>query len=186
MVIRALVYAHDEDEALDKAKAIFDDLYADGHLFDYYRTFDMDGRGIAGRDRWGELPVVVRADSPEGQRLIQEGMEFTRRELFENLDRVRRGLAVLTNDDIWNDVDKREEDRADFELCADMLRHFMYEVGQYVGYTIWLYDNDGTGIRTPGQLQDVLTKYRCLYEDVGRPNPYADMDIFIVPADVHH
>ena len=41
-IIKAILYANSEEEALDKAKSIFENLCGDGQAFDYYTLFNED------------------------------------------------------------------------------------------------------------------------------------------------
>jgi hypothetical protein len=113
-------------------------------------------------------------------------MESTRSALYDNLARLRDGLSRLSDEDIWmmapNPPGLTEPP---LYLGVDMLCHFMREAGQYKGHGIFVYNNDGEGIRDPKHLHRALTKWTCLYEDRGKPNPYAGMDVWVVPSDVH-
>lgn len=42
------------------------------------------------------------------------------------------------------------------------------------------------GITDEDHPENVLTKWKCLYEDKGRENPHKEQKIYVVPADVHH
>jgi len=169
MVIRAIVYAKDEEEALDKAKEIFSDL-VEQRYFDYFTTFDEDGCGISGRDRWGDLPVVAPADSEVGKKLIEEGMELTWQEFQESLHVIKKCTKEKTAEKLFEDM---------------RFRYACYHIGAYKGADIWLYDDDGEGIQNRDHLNNVLTKWKVIYEDKGIENPYRDCNIWVVPADVH-
>jgi len=164
MVIRAIVYAKDKREALCKAKEIFEKLCECQRPFDYYVTFDMDGYGVSGKDRWGNLPVVAKADSDEGKMLIEEGMKFTRECFMDKLAKVREILNTYSDRQIW-------------ENNPDLIRYYFYCLGQRGGSEIFLYDNCGSGIINEKHLQDVLNKWNL--------PEYKDLDIWVVPADVH-
>src|SRR6056297_2206114 len=81
MVIYALVEASTHDDALATGKTVFDRLVgADPHagaVFDYYVTFDEEDTTVAGKARWGELPVAAPVDSERGQDLLDSGWEAT-------------------------------------------------------------------------------------------------------------
>ena len=164
MTIRAIVYAKTYENAIDNAEVVFDGLSGESKSFDYYGIYKED---------------VARADTKEGRELIAEGMELTQSELYENLAKVRHGLSQLSDEDIWTMVSKGRD--AD----AHMLRFFMGEAGQYKGSAIFIYDTDGEGIRDPQHLHRALTKWTCIYEDASKLNPYADLDVWVVPSDVH-
>lgn len=186
-VIRAIVFAENQKEALEKAKMIFDDLCGEsGEPFDYYATFEKGDQGIAARERWGNFLAVVEATSEKGKQLIEEGLETTKRELLENLAKVRSGLAKLSDEDIWQDKDARDEENTGLNFEASMLRYFISLVGQDRGPSVLLYDNDGEGIKSPKHLSNVWAKWQVIYEGVGKENPYKNMEIYVVPADVHY
>ena len=175
MVIRAIVYANDEEEAMERARDVFDSLCED-HIFDYYTTFDED-EPMSGRARWGDLPVVAKADSPEGITLIDGGMEATKKEFMNYISRIRRILDEYTDEELYE---------AKYDSFYNDIRFNARQLGQRRGTTIWLYDHEGAGITTPDHLKDVLSKWRRIYEDKGKENPYdKDKEIWVVPADVH-
>jgi len=197
MVIRALVYARDEVEALERGRSVFNDLVEQG-VFDYFVTFDEDGKGVSGRDRWGNLPVAVRADSKAGMELIREGLEATWGDFLENIRYIKNYIESVAIEDIFEG-----KKMGDFEHFGTGFRYACYCIGQYAGPHIWLYDQDGEGIRDTHHLMNVLEKWKSIYEDLTdndakrlsqwdwekgtkKENPYRDLDIWVVPADVHY
>ncbi len=48
-----------------------------------------------------------------------------------------------------------------------------------------LFDDNGETIRDRRTLDNTLDKYKCLYEDKGKINPYKDDKVFIKDFDVH-
>lgn len=177
MVIRVLVYDKDKKSAFSKATQTLDRLCGeDGQPFDYFTTFDDKTSTVSGEARWGKLPSVCEADSKEGKKLIEEGMEYTKNTFLENIKIARKVLKKKTDNEIFND------DIFD----RDMIRYRFYCLGEYRGPSIWLYDNDGEGVRTPKHLKDILNKWECIYEKEKKPNPYKDLTLYVVPADVHY
>ena len=75
-LIYALVDAPTHDSALAAGRIAFDQLVgADPHVaavFDYYVTFDEENTTVAGRARWGDLPVAARVDSENGRVLLKQ------------------------------------------------------------------------------------------------------------------
>jgi len=61
------------------------------------------------------------------------------------------------------------------------IRFQFYEIGTHRGPTIWLYDNDREGIRTKNHLKNVLAKW----PDQNR-NEYKDLEVWVIPADMHY
>ncbi|WP_135855129.1 hypothetical protein [Halorussus salinus] len=160
-VIYSLVEASTRDEALATGKTVFDRLvgaspHADA-VFDYYVTFDESGTSVAGKARWGDLPVAVPVESDDGQELLERGWEATKNEFKRNLDPVRDALEELSDEEIMRD--------------KGLARHAFHQVGAYSGPTIFLYDEHGSGIRHRDQFDRIL--------DEGE-------NLWIVPADVHY
>lgn len=174
MIIRAVVYAASYKEALEKGKVIFKRLTEEGAPFDYFVTFDEEGSVVSGKGRWGNLPAVSLVTSRMGQKLIRNGMKWTKESFIRSLQTLRKVLGEKTDEEIFED-----------ELDDAMFRYRCYNAGQYEGSEIYLYDNDGSGIRTPKHLEDTLNKWQCLYEEQGKKSPYKDLGVYVVPADVH-
>jgi hypothetical protein len=160
MVIYTLVEASTRDDAVATGKAVFDRLVgADPHggaVFDYFATFDQEGTTMAGKARWGGLPVAARVDSNEGQELLERGWDATKSEFQRNLNRVQEALDELSDDEIMRD--------------ENLARHAFHQVGAYDGPSIFLYNEYANGIRHREQLDRVLEESE---------------DLWIVPADVH-
>lgn len=169
MIIRAIVYAKDKDEALQKAYGIFEGMCGEGRDFDYYRMFRKEdaGTGVSGSDRWGELPAVSEVTSKEGKKLVDEGIKYTKQRFMEAIKKVREGIEKYTDDELFE-----EKDRLDI-----MFKYYCNCIGQYSGPEIFLYDDDGSGIRSERELKDALNQY-------GKPNK--ELKVYVVPADVHH
>lgn len=197
MVIRALVYANNEAEALERGRGVFSDLVEQG-IFDYFVTFDEEGRSVSGKDRWGNFPVAVRADTEIGMKLIREGLAATWSGFLENIRYIQNYIENVAIEDIFE-----EKKRDDFERFGVGFQFACYCIGRYQGPDVWLYDQDGEGIRNTRHLMDVLERWKSIYEDLtddeaqrlspwdnerGRKkeNPYRDRDIWVVPADVHY
>ena len=100
IVIYTLVEASTRDDAVATGKAVFDRLVgADPHggaVFDYFVTFDQEGTTVAGKARWGDLPVAARVDSDKGQELLERGWDATKSEFQRNLNRVQEALSELS------------------------------------------------------------------------------------------
>ncbi len=167
-VIRAIVYAKTKEEALNKAKEIFEKL-CNEKIYDYYTTFDDDNSTISGKARWGNLPAVVSANSKKGKQLINEGMEATYKEFKHYLHKIKEVLLKFTTEQLFE---------------AKLERYFFGCVSGYAGHTIWLYDQHGEGITNFGHLSNILNKWKNFYKKA--QNPYRNQKIWVVPADVHY
>lgn len=176
MVIRAIVYAKTKEEAMKKAHEVFSTLAGeDGQPFDYYTTFDDTEAKVSGRARWGAIPYCVQASSKTGKELIKQGMQATYREFIKNMKIIRKVLAKQSNRQIF---ESQQWDRY-------MIKYRLRAAGECRGCHTWLYDNEGEGIRSSEHLRNVLSKWRCLYEEQGKTNPYKDDKVWVVPCDVH-
>jgi len=165
MVIRAIVYADSREEARVKATRIFDGLTENQEPFDYYTIGFRDGSDAN----------ALKADSKRGKELIQRGMELMIADFTRSLEYVRE--HINKPDDVLMRDDKE---------TGSLWRYHCYQLGMYHGPAVWLYDSDGSGIRDAAHLERALNKWRCLYEDDGKPNPHATDEIWVVPADVHY
>lgn len=172
-IIRAIVYAKDQDEAVQEARKVFERLSDGGDPFDYFVLFNEDGNGVAGSDRWGKIPAVVKADSPEGKRLIDEGMKYTMQEAERSLSRIRYALQKYSDEELLSSKELKDYDEGWLDFLYEC-----YCLGMRVGYKVYLYDNDGEGVK------DYKTLYNVLHK--GEDNKvYKDLDVWVVPADVH-
>ena len=185
MVIRVIVYADEEEEALSEAKSVLDELCGDGKPFDYYTTFDDKDSPMSGPGRWGPMAPASRADSPEGKHLIDEGMSYTKNEFMENISKVREVLGFFSDEELFNKEMGEEASltlklKNDEDLTRDfnVFGYYCHCLYRNPGADVWLYDQDGDAIGDPGHLKNVLNKW----DDPKR----ADKAIFVVPADVHY
>lgn len=177
MVIRVLSYGENKKDALSKAKNILDGLCGeDGQPFDYYTTFDDNTSQVSGKARWGEIPCICEADSKEGKKLIDDGMQYTKEAFLENIKIARKVLKEKTDKQIFENSD----------WDKDMIKYRFHCLGAYRGANIFLYDQDGEGIRDPKHLENILKKWSCIYEKEGKQNPYQDKKLYVIPADVHY
>lgn len=165
MVIRAIVYANSREVAREKAEDIFKRLTDTEEPFDYYIMGYRDG----------SQANAFKATSKQGKKLIERGMELMTADFQRSLEYVREHI------DKDDDVLMR-----DGKETGSLWRYHCYQLGMYCGPAVWLYGSDGEGIRDSEHLENALNKWRCLYEDDGKPNPHADDSVWVVPADVHH
>jgi len=160
-LIYALVSAPTADDALSRAKHVFDGLtggdLSQAPVFDYYVTFDDASSRVAGPARWGDRPTVARVDSPAGQQLLDSGWVATERDFYRTLGRVREALRECSDEELMGDA---------------MARHACRTLGAYRGPSVYLYDEYGQGIRHREALDRVLDA-----DD--------EDSLWVVPADVH-
>lgn len=164
MLIVAIVYADDEKDALEQGNMVFEGL-VEHQDFDSYTTFDE-----AGADRGSSVVSVALADSDKGKELIEAAIDMTRGELFLHLDTVRDLLQKYSNDEIWEE--KEGTDSA--EICR--LRVALHTAGAFSGDGCWLYDCEGSGMKSASDIEWALTGST-------RKN-HGDLKVYVVPADV--
>jgi hypothetical protein len=211
MVIRALIFANNKKEALSKANHIFQELIDLDHAFDYYTLFNDNSSKTSGKARWGSYPVVAELkdldnwknrlmfalidnksplnkskEDDKAWNILIDGIIAYKNELINHLNHIRKGLGEYTNEDFW-EVDKKKEDKIRLKnnnACLDIdgIKHYMYSVGKYSGPNVWLYDQDGEGIRDMHHLTNVLERWKSL-SNGGKD--YINKKLYIVPADVH-
>lgn len=174
MLIRGLVHADSPPDALETAKhEVFLPL-VDRGTFDYYVTFDADGRGVAGNDRWGDYPAVAPADSSAGRKLIEDGWRYTVKEYEYSFDTVAEFLDTRERTAFWEDTDVHRQ-----------YHYAFHKIGEYEGPHTYLYDEAGQGVRDRGHLRLIQNAYEDFVDET-MDNPYRDQDLFVVPADVHY
>ena len=160
-IIYALVEASTREEALIRGSTTFDRLVGahpkEAAVFDYYVTFDDDRSSVAGKARWGDLPVVAPVDSHTGAALLKRGWKATIRKFERNLERVRVGVEEFSTDELMHD--------------KELVRHACHNLGAYRGPSLFLYTEFGTAIRHREQLDRVLE---------------SDSQLWVIPADVHY
>ncbi len=175
MIIRNIVYANSESEALSVAKNNFSSLCEGQYPFDYYNTFDEGGTSY-----WGDrLQPVSHITTTEGRKLLVDGWRNTLRDMRSNLRVIQKLTEGKKTTEIIRDIRK------------DWLQYHFKAIGDYYGESVWLYDNDGEGIKDRSHLNNVLNKWSTdnHYKHESRAHwhrQYKDLDVYIVPADVHY
>ncbi len=160
MIIRNIVYANSESEAISVAQNNFQNLCEGQRPFDYYDTFDEGGSSY-----WEDkYPAVAKIDSEVGRKLLLDGWKATLRDMRGHLKEIKRFTKGKKITEIMRDI------------RSNYLQYHYKAVGEYHGDSVWLYDNDGEGIKDRKHLNDVLNKW----------GHYKDKQVYIVPADVHY
>ena len=162
MIIRNIVYANSKKEALSKAEDTFQGLCEGQRPFDYYDMFDNGGTSY-----WGDMyPAVADAKSKIGRKMVVEGWGATLRDMRYHLRKIKEVTEGKKVTEIMRDI--RE----------DWLQYRYHSVGEYRGSSVWLYDGDGEGIKDRKHLDNVLNKWGNKH--------YKDLNVYVVPADVHY
>lgn len=193
-VIRFIVYSTDEEEALDRAKDLLNNMINKKNYYDYGTFFDDNRSTMSGKGRWGDKPPVSLADSKEGKRLIDEGIKYTKEEKLENLKKIRNVLENFTDEEVIEEEVLNEKtkillelgENEDLKKAVYELRfiHYQFSCLGYGDSNIFLYDNEGEAIRNNHDLKNVLTKWEENYRGL-KENPYKDLNVYVVPCDVH-
>ena len=166
MIIRNIVYANSKGEALGKAKNNMDHLCQGQYPFDYYDTFDEGGTSY-----WGDrLQPVSHITTIEGRKLVVDGWKATLRDMRENIRKIKELTEGKRITEIMRNIRK------------DWLQYHFKSVGDYQGESVWLYDNDGEGIKDRDHLNNALSKWK----DHDFHKDYKDKKVYVVPADVHY
>ena len=159
-LIGALIEDSSQQAALQRAKInVFQPLVWRG-AFDYYTTFDEEDVSVSGRARYGDLPPVVPADSPEGQEWIEDRFETYSEEVEQYALKIDDYLRGLNGDysALWE------------SQSANRAKHLMHQLGRDEGYPVTLYDEASEGIRSREYLEQVQD---------------AEDEVYVVLADVH-
>ena len=172
-VIRIIVYANSKEEALERAKETLEQyLVGEEKPFDYYTTFDIPKKSapMSGRARWGNLPPAVKLMSKKGIELLDKAWEWTVEEFKEHLEE----LIKIGKECNW-DFRKLMED--------NWFKYHALCLGEEKGWGVWVFDEDGNGIKSLEHLKNVIEKWKSV---LGEENPYKDKEVWIVPVDVHY
>lgn len=180
-LIRILVYAKDKEEAATKANEVMNNrLCGDDKPFDYGSTFDSD----SATERWGNKEMAYKYDTKRGKKLAEQGIKYHIQEVKRALKEVRRALNKFSDDEIIEEKEifKNIKEEIVNELQKDkkaenplaMIRYYFNIVGKYEGSDIYLYDEDGSGLRNFSDLKRITDE---LKNEKG--------DLWVVPADVH-
>lgn len=155
-LITLIVYAEDEDDAVSRATYILEDMCSGRRIYNWYSLFTEESKNTtAGIGRWGKLPLVTPANSKIGKKLIDEGLDYTKKEIKESLSKLHEKIRDIKDEDIEKLIYKvlNEDDIS------------------------YLYDNNGEAIINEERLNKVLNKL----DD----SKYKDLKVYVVPADIH-
>ena len=123
-----------------------------------------------------EIHNGVLADSSRGRDIITSHFKSTQREFADNLKIVKEAILNHSDQDLM--------EVGEVHGYCDIFKFYCSQLGQYEGNSIELYDSDASGIYNKKHLSDALNRWKCLYEDKGRINPYKDKEVWVVTAEV--
>lgn len=166
MLIFLLTSGLSSEDALNSAKRIvLDHFIGEQGPFDYAVPFDDDYTDVAGKNRWKNIPAVMKADSPEALKIIDDMMKQQRLEFDENILALRDILSKKTGDDLFEDDDIRY--RCHVLSCCN-------------GPHVRLYLDDQAIIRKK-DLKDAYERHEKLNVNTWEKK----RDLWLVPFDVH-
>ena len=185
-VIRIICYSNNKKEARERAEEILNDnLVGEDKPFDYSTFFDDNTSSVSGKSRWGNLPPVCLADSKEGKKLIDEGMKSTKDYFMTHIKDVRELIDFYSDEELFEEkiIDTKKKIIVELENKKDtsdlhMFKYYCNCLGQYRGHSIFVYDNDGEGIRNYQHLKDVLNKWGA--------KEYKGLKCYVIPCDCHY
>jgi hypothetical protein len=148
MPIGIMVKAKNSEDAKGSIEGALDYLVGAGRPFDYY----------------GEV-LEVEEYTPEGgkgKELVDDRMSSNKSEFLYHLKTIRQALTECSDEELYNE-----------DYGKWMFRYHCYHAGEYSGNSCWLYDEWGSGLRTPKELDNSL-------EELKKNEKY-----YIVVVDVH-
>ena len=161
MGIAIVVYAKDRKEATSKAMDIADSLCCEQYPFDYHRSY---GRCEDFPDL--DFSMALPLDDDRILDLLKENHTATKRAFMCNAQKVLDAIKDKTPEEMWN-------------IENDMWKYYTYQIGKYEGSDIFVYDDNGEGIRDDGHFRRVITKYN--------DSEYLkDMKVFVLFQDMHY
>ncbi len=114
-------------------------------------------------------------------------MKATKHSIMEHIKKVKEMINFYSDEELFEeevkDTKKKiilslEEDKGEkIEQSLSMFRYYCNCLGEYEGTEIFLYDNEGSGIRETKHLKNALNKWDN--------KDYQKLGVFIIPIDVH-
>jgi len=102
-IIYALVEGKDKEEAIEKAKKVFEGLCEGQRPYDYYQCFDEPSPySISGDNRWGKRSPAVLVKSKEGKKLLAEVWGYTKEEMRKSFERVKEAIKDIGFDSFFD------------------------------------------------------------------------------------
>jgi hypothetical protein len=174
MIIRVIVHAKDEEEALKKGKDALDRLTKGEKPFDYYITFESTKNDDDWKGDWAHLPAVVLASSPEGQHFIQKGWRLTVEGFMEALEKVTLAIQHLTPEELMEETPPANlPEDIKGKMDPSHVRYYFHELSDMEGgYPYFVY-SEHEPITSKRDLEFAL-------------NPEEGLKAYVIPAYVHY
>lgn len=146
MKIRIIVSGNDKEEAKENAERVGEKLCENQYPFDYYG-----------------FEEIHKLSSKIGKKKLSEALRYNKDDFLDYIKKVRRALGFFSDEELYSGkLDNKKKVKEKFlailkddkEITKElyMFRHYGYCVGQYIGHTIWIYDNEGNGVRNEKEL----------------------------------
>lgn len=118
----------------------------------------------------------LKVGSKDARKAIADRMEWSRQGFLSKLNLLRGALAMYSNEQAY--LQRHPPTNEDIRFLA-------HGVGEYVGDHIYLYDNDGEGIREPEHLRMAIEKWPTLTDKATREKLDSAGSVWLVLADAH-
>ncbi len=161
--IAIVVHANNRKEAIERSRAVLDDLCERRSAFGFYKT--MDDAFL----RRTNIPMCMKAKGRRGKKLIEKYMKWTKQEFHKSVVEIKKIINEHTIEELY------ENDPEDFTYSCRM-------ASQAIGTSVHLYDEESCPISTPKGLHTALTVPAGYYEDDSETK---NMEAWVVPACVH-
>lgn len=199
-LIRVLTTGYEPESS---ARAVRTNLFESQHAhligpFDYGRLMNEGGRWSTQLPEPVQATGAIRADTDEGMTLVEGAWVDQTKALKRFYDVIQAGFERgMDFEDVLNDATIEDvavepynpmglaEDEEDYnDTYTSNIRYAMHQIGRYRGPDIYLYDEDGSGIRRP---DDYETFIECIENNEGRYRELNDGERwYVIPIDVHY
>ena len=139
-LIYMIVFAKDEEEALDIADVTFSDL-CNARIFDYYNMFNSSGNA---EKRWGKMSRCIEGTSNLGIKTLEDALKFTLVERLEDIKKLRELFDKYSDEELVNCEDQ-----------GSKLTLFSWWIGNNFGH---LYDQWGDTINSGEGFRRLLSE----------------------------
>lgn len=175
-VIRIILPATDEEDAISRAQSALDSLVGEGKPFDWCTMFNETDAQTSGPARYAGIPPAARMTTAAGKELVANGMQATKDSFMESMTKIREAIRKYADEEILNEK-PYGYDGSPGDNPLMLIRHYFRRASAYEGSEVFCYDKDGSALTTQAQLDSVLENY-------GEKLPKGEA-MFVVPVDVH-
>ena len=182
MLITILVPAKNLREARTKAEEVVNELVNNG-VFDYGVFFDEESP-VAGKARWGPLPVATPYNSRVGKRLIKQGIRYTWNEFYDGYRNLKRCLRKYTARELFEEkiLSKRNSIRKVMEKITNKKNSDFFYLDLWLEQMLrknqncYVYAYQWGRIKSNSALERLFKFYKLSERE----------EWWVVPVDVHY